>query len=303
MAIAVEERLEVSEERYGLAIAEEMKKLNYQGTIEEINGKIDENALKLQEKLGLIDAKSKEYAQNTEAGFNEKFLALKDEVNCLNDNIANNISKEAQNTLKIVQEKNDSLLEAKVKNMQEKSNKVFTKQLNNIKLQNQEIINEQLEGVNGQVVSVLNKEVEKLKKDTRNILNERLARLQIQNEEEINNQLKKMQEGNSTLISSIVSKMQNEYDKKLQKKLKQMQDEFDEKLKNAILNMQNQTQKQIKTEYEKPKTATVYTYEPVLEKYDNNIYKSVGSTKVKRAAKGIDTEKYLNNDIINFFED
>lgn len=59
MAIAVEERLEVSEERYGLAIAEEMKKLNYQGTIEEINGKIDENALKLQEKLGLIDAKVK----------------------------------------------------------------------------------------------------------------------------------------------------------------------------------------------------------------------------------------------------
>ena len=112
-----------------------------------------------------------------------------------------------------------------------------------------------------------------------------------------------MQEGNGALISSIVSKMQNEYDKKLQKKLKQMQDEYDEKLKNAILNMQNQTQKQIKTEYEKPKTATVYTYEPVLEKYDNNIYKSVGSTKVKRAAKGIDTEKYLNNDIINFFED
>ena len=35
-----------------------------------------------------------------------------------------------------------------------------------------------------------------------------------------------------------------------------------------------------------------------FEKYDNNIYKSVGSTKVKRAAKGIDTEKYLNNDII-----
>lgn len=59
MAIAVEERLEVSEERYGLAIAEEMKKLNYQGTIEEINGKIDENALKLQEKLELIDAKVK----------------------------------------------------------------------------------------------------------------------------------------------------------------------------------------------------------------------------------------------------
>lgn len=59
LAIAVEERLEVSEERYGLAIAEEMKKLNYQGTIEEINGKIDENALKLQEKLELIDAKVK----------------------------------------------------------------------------------------------------------------------------------------------------------------------------------------------------------------------------------------------------
>ena len=94
---------------------------------------------------------------------------------------------------------------------------------------------------------------------------------------------------------------QNEDD--IVKIIKQMQDEYDEKLKNAILNMQNQTQKQIKTEYEKPKAATVYTYEPVMEKYDNNIYKSVGSTKVKRAAKGIDTEKYLNNDIINFFED
>lgn len=111
-----------------------------------------------------------------------------------------------------------------------------------------------------------------------------------------------MQEGNSTLISSIVSKMQMNMIK-TSKEIKTNARWIWRKIKNAILNMQNQTQKQIKTEYEKPKTATVYTYEPVLEKYDNNIYKSVGSTKVKRAAKGIDTEKYLNNDIINFFED